>query len=159
MSEKRSARDAALWYLQSRDRTAGEIRRYLREKEYTDEEIEETLAFLREYRYVDDASYAARYLRYAVERGKGPLKVRADLEGRGVAAALIREALEEGYPEELEQETALREGQKAMAGKPAEQRFLDKTARRLQSRGFRASVITEVISRLRAAGSEDTEEN
>ena len=61
--EKRSARESALALLEYRDRTEQELRQKLLDREYSKDEIEETVRFLREYRYLDDEAYAMRFIR------------------------------------------------------------------------------------------------
>ena len=61
--QNRTVRECALALLEFRDRTERELRQKLKEREYGPEEIEETVRFLREYRYLDDEASAGRYIR------------------------------------------------------------------------------------------------
>lgn len=54
--QNRTVRECALALLEFRDRTERELRRKLKEREYSTEEIDETVLFLKEYRYLDDAA-------------------------------------------------------------------------------------------------------
>lgn len=88
------ARSAALGYLSHKARTAEEVRRNLRKKDYGESAIEDTVAWLREREYVDDAAYAERYARQRFEhKGYGPRRIRRELKRRGVASRHIEEAL------------------------------------------------------------------
>ena len=52
-SQNRTVRECALALLEFRDRTERELRQKLKEREYSAEEINETVLFLKEYRYLD----------------------------------------------------------------------------------------------------------
>jgi regulatory protein len=90
----KTTREYALAMLERSDRTEQQIRQKLQEKECPADEIDETVAFLKEYHYIDDAEYARRYVRASSSR-KSRRRIRSDLEQRGVARTLIAEALEE----------------------------------------------------------------
>ena len=51
--QNRTVRECALALLEFRDRTERELRRKLKEREYSPEEIDETVLFLKEYRYLE----------------------------------------------------------------------------------------------------------
>lgn len=91
---QRSVRDCALSLLERCDRTAAEMRRKLREREYSLEDIEKTMEFLEEYRLIDDGEYARRYIRTHSGR-KSVRRLRLDLEQKGVGRELIDEAMED----------------------------------------------------------------
>ena len=59
-SQNRTVRECALALLEFRDRTERELRQKLKEREYSAEEINETVLFLKEYRYLDDEAYVDR---------------------------------------------------------------------------------------------------
>ena len=86
--QNRTVRECALALLEFRDRTERELRRKLKEREYSTEEIDETVLFLKEYRYLDDAAYAGRYIRTCAAR-KSRRQIRADLERKGVSREII----------------------------------------------------------------------
>lgn len=102
MRQKKSVRECALTMLEYFDRTEKEMRQKLKDKEYTPEEIEETLCFLKEYGYVNDAEYAGRYIRVCSSK-KSIRQIRCDLERKGVAKELIAAALGENPVDEEEQ--------------------------------------------------------
>ena len=92
--KQRPVRDCALTLLERCDRTAREMEKKLKERGYSTDEIEKTLAFLQEYRYIDDEGYARRYTRTHSAR-KSLFRLRGELEQKGIARELIDEALEE----------------------------------------------------------------
>lgn len=159
---EKSARDAALDYLKRRERTAAEVKKHLTEKEYPPEEIQEAVSVLREYHYIDDARYCRAYLNYAMEKGRGPLRVRQELADKGVDKELARAAIEEAYDREAERALALQEARKALGilaedgengedgdGRRPEEKDLARIARRLTAKGFSNSTIYDTIGKLK----------
>ena len=84
---------AAVRLLGSRDHSEFELTRKLRKREHSDEAISGALLELQELNYVNDARYAVDYTRQRVERGFGPLSVRAKLRERGIEAHHVNAAL------------------------------------------------------------------
>lgn len=102
MKERKSARECALFLLEYSDRTEQEMRGKLTEREYLPEEIDGAIDFLKEYRYIDDAGYAKRYIRVYSAR-KSTRQLRGELERKGVDRELIALALEAEPVDEEEQ--------------------------------------------------------
>lgn len=78
------------------DRTEKNLREKLREKEFSEEEIEEAVRYVKSFHYLDDERYAATYIR-AHEGDKSLLRLRQDLSRRGVEKDLIDRMLAEVY--------------------------------------------------------------
>ena len=55
-------KNAALKIIERSYKTEKEVRDKLREKEYTDSQIEKSIEFLKEYNFVNDDSYAKAYI-------------------------------------------------------------------------------------------------
>lgn len=80
--------------------TADIRRKALKDLEGDADAAEKVMASLVEDRYVDDARYASAYAREkATIQGWGPVKIRFQLRGKGIADAAITEALAEIEPE------------------------------------------------------------
>lgn len=80
--------------------TADIRRKALKDLEGDADAAEKVVASLVEDRYVDDARYASAYAREkATIQGWGPVKIRFQLRGKGIADAVITEALQEIEPE------------------------------------------------------------
>ena len=94
----------ALWLLSRRAYTAREIRDKLVKKEATPEVVEETLARLIERKFVNDAEYAAMYVR-SRKTQKGPLVLRQALFRKGVSEEVVSDTLLE-LDEDSQSETA-----------------------------------------------------
>ena len=79
-------------------------RKALKDMEGDTEAAAKIVASLVEERYVDDARYAAAFAREkATLQGWGPVKIRFQLRGKGIAEDAIQAALEEVEPEKAEE--------------------------------------------------------
>ncbi|MDO4294544.1 MAG: regulatory protein RecX [bacterium] len=90
----RRARECALYYLKTRDRTEAEVRGKLRENAYPPSVCDDVLLFLKEYHYVDDEAFALRYVLSHQER-KSQKKLYFDLLAKGIAESLLLSVLDE----------------------------------------------------------------
>lgn len=167
VQKKKNPIDVALKHLSNRDRTCQEIRKVLSEKEYSTEEIENTINYLLGMNYLNDESYVEKYIEYAVSKGKGRAKIKVELRNKGVDKELIDDMISCSEPLELQNE---RERAFAHALKIMEtvkmgdisnydddfygnvQKYKDlqkikaKIARRLQSLGYSMDVILGTIN-------------
>ncbi|MDE2221116.1 MAG: regulatory protein RecX [Gammaproteobacteria bacterium] len=84
---------AAVAFLARRDYAAGELAAKLRVNGYESTVVATVIADLSARRLLDDARYAGHFVDYHRARGQGPLRIRRELEGFGVAGALIEAAL------------------------------------------------------------------
>ena len=83
--------------------TADIRRKALKDLEGDADAADKVVASLIEDRYVDDARYASAYAREkATIQGWGPVKIRFQLRGKGIADAVISEALAEIEPAKAE---------------------------------------------------------
>ncbi|MFN0159504.1 MAG: regulatory protein RecX [Bacteroidota bacterium] len=113
-----SARRAALRYLASRPRTEREIRDKLREKEFSDEEINRTIHDLQRSRLINDEEFARMYVRDALQRRPpGRLLLKQKMLLLGLDKSTIEGALDEIYPEENQGESALQAAESLIAKK------------------------------------------
>mgnify|MGYP003364980678 CR=1 FL=1 len=95
------AYNRALDYLSHQLRTEREVADKLATLEIPEETIEQTLKKLREFTLVDDAHYAASYVRTVMHTGdKGPRVIRQHLRQKGVGEKVIDDALTLYTPEE-----------------------------------------------------------
>lgn len=84
------AREKAFALLKVRGRTEYELRTRLRTAWFPEIIIEETVRFLKEYRYLDDEAYARNYAEVYGEK-KSRAELEQDLRKKGVDRALIQE--------------------------------------------------------------------
>lgn len=88
-------RAVALELLAFKPRTASELTGKLLERGFSEEVAADCVLRCEGMGYIDDVRYAATFVRDRLGvRHHGPLRIRQDLQRRGVAEALIREALD-----------------------------------------------------------------
>lgn len=167
--KKRSAFDAACGYLSFRERSAFEIREYLREKGYDGEERDAALEKLKESGFVNDGGFADRYIEYAMSKGRGPKRIRRELRQKGISPEDIEDAfyrLEENGTGVDWQERAAEQAAESLKSDEAAslqngERLSDRTAgrisRRLDSLGYDGSHVRYALGRLRAMRGEKDE--
>lgn len=172
-SHKADAFDRAAAWLAIRPRTEWEVRKYLKQKEYSQSEIDDAIKKLLEYRYVDDRQYCQSYIRMAAAKGKGRRRMENDLAARGIGRSVIEDAfswIEESGEikgEELNDHNArpdavpLDEKKRALtvavkmtrqqleSGKSLDEKYFARVARRLAGLGYTTDVIYFVIGKLR----------
>jgi SOS response regulatory protein OraA/RecX len=107
----------------------------------------EVLETLERVGLVDDARVAASRARHLAQRGFGDEAIRHDLEGEGVAAELVAEAVAELDPE--------RERAKSLAAKRGGDADTARTARWLAGRGFDPSSIEDALGEAALGGFAD----
>ena len=88
-------RDDAIRLLARREYSRHELAERLAAKGHEPETIAECLDALAEQDLQSDARFAESFLRSRILRGQGPLKIRLDLEHRGLERELIRHAFDE----------------------------------------------------------------
>ena len=148
MKNHKTVRECALALLEFRDRTERELRQKLKEREYSAEEIEETVLFLKEYRYLDDEAYAGRYIRSCAAR-KSRRQIRADLERKGVSREVIDLQLQEEDVDEDGQIKKLLQKKGYEPGKRLEPAEYRRVMGALGRRGFSGEAIRRVAEDMR----------
>lgn len=87
--------------IEFRDRTEKELRGKLLEKGYDENTIEDEIAFLKDYGYINDARYAQRFVSDAVNLKKwGKIRIRTELLRKGVQGEIVDNAIEDAFCEE-----------------------------------------------------------
>ena len=82
--------------LEKRDYTEKELRQKLEngKTEYTEEQIDGAIAYVKSFHYVDDGRYACKYIEAMLSR-KSRRQIEQELYQKGVDRELIQEAFEE----------------------------------------------------------------
>ena len=80
--------------LQSRDYTRKQLEDKLKQGEYPRECIEEAVAYVESYGYIDDRRYAEDYVEYHIQN-KSRARIETDLLRKGIAKDVIRTVFEE----------------------------------------------------------------
>lgn len=90
------AQDTALRYIGYKMRTVKEIRQKLAEKEFSEETIEEVIAFLEKYGYADDREYCRKYIKEKLRmKPKSGYALKIELRQRGISTRIIDEVMAE----------------------------------------------------------------
>jgi regulatory protein len=157
--------DKALATLGARARSAGDLRRWLKTKEFTEAEIAPAIEKLSALGLLDDRQFALGFARsrMAPGRGFGPRRIAAELAKRGVARAVVDSVLNElGAEQDQAAEDAEARGEttasNAQLAAQKKLRSMAKLAPDVQKRrlfgylarrGFAQSEISAVLNSLR----------
>lgn len=88
-------RQKAWRFVTYKPRTERQVHDALRKQDWTDEEIEDVLLWLREFRAVDDVAYAERFILASLERKPlSPPAMRAALLTKGIPELVVADVLE-----------------------------------------------------------------
>ena len=91
--DPKRVRAKALGFLARREHSAGELRRKLLERGYESTAVEAVLDVLADKKLLSDERFVEEFVAARVRRGSGPMKIREELRGRGVAAGLVDRAI------------------------------------------------------------------
>jgi regulatory protein len=146
---------ASLAYLTRRDYAVAELRHKLLQRGADEQQLELVLARLRQEGYLDDARFAAAFVRDRREfRPCGAAMIRHELALRGVDEELIEAALEAEYGEEQQRQALRKLLAKAQAKlEPAPQepeaarKYRERLYRRLLVKGFPQGMIFSEINK------------
>jgi regulatory protein len=88
-------------WLARREHTQAELRAKLAERDFSANEIESAVAALVADGLVSDERFAENFIAARMRKGQGPVRIRMDLQQRGVSAELIALHLDARSPEWL----------------------------------------------------------
>lgn len=147
MAEETAAAEceaAAVRLLARREHARRELAAKLRQRGFRSDVVETVLAALEERGLLSDERFAEEYVRYRYNRGYGPLRIRAELQERGVDDAIANRWLDDP---ELDWEAAARAAwQKRFSGRGgADTAQRRKEQRFLNYRGFTSEQIRSVL--------------
>ena len=86
----------AMHLLEKMDRTEQQLRKKLLEGEYPNELVEEAIAYVKSYHYIDDERYARTFIRLNQDR-RSIGRMKMDLFAKGISADMIDRAIDEEY--------------------------------------------------------------
>lgn len=101
----------ALKFLSRKQMTVSQLEKRLEEKEFSHEEIKETIVRLEEWKYLDDSSYAVSYIKSRREK-YSKRRTMVELVKAGIDKELAIVLLEKSYTEDNEYQNCLRLGRK-----------------------------------------------
>ncbi len=135
----------ALYLLEKMDRTESQLREKLTAGEYPVECIEDAIAYVYKFHYLDDLRYARNYIRYSQER-LSRQQLKQKLMAKGVRREDIEIALEEEYSgdESIQIRTLLQK--RHYAGEGRETAEFRKTYQYILRRGFKSNDILKEMN-------------
>lgn len=146
------AKQRALDYLAHKPRTEQEVRRKLRERDVAPFVVDQVIARLQELDYLDDEAYAHEYAHNRFSnKGYGPIRIRRELEERGVNRAVADAAVDDLFAEEDATAAAREHAENRwprLAGEDDPRRRKQKMYRYLRRRGFTTDTIYTVLDEL-----------
>lgn len=131
----RSIRETAMDYLSRREHATQELFQKLQTKDYEADEISAALARLTEQGLLSDERFTEVFINQRINRGSGPLKIRAELRQKGISDDMIGAFLNERDVQWQESALAARI-KKYGTERPADLKETARQNRFLQSRGF-----------------------
>lgn len=139
-SELNSAFERAVGYLSAAPRAKKEIRRYLADKSYDKDIIEQTIQKLDAYHYIDDYLYAQSYIK-SKSKKYGAFRISSELRQKGISQDVIDELLSDGAEDNIIEVAKKYLNSHKSADKQKLKRFL-------AGRGFSWDSINGAVSQL-----------
>lgn len=147
--EVERAREKALGYLSYRPRSEAEVRRYLTEREFSAQTVDEVVARLCQVGLIDDSAFARFWIENRERfRPRGERALIQELRQHGIADVVIEQALAD-FDAEAVGATYAREQARRLAHLPPEQ-FRRRLGERLARRGFAYDLIQNLLERYAA---------
>jgi regulatory protein len=145
-----AAKEYAFLLLKFRLRSIKELEERLKKKKFNPEIIKETIAFLKEKRFLDDTIFARGWIQSRIKRPMGIRKIKQELNLKGIDKEIIESSIRE-LKEDYSEEDIVRE--------LAQERFSKlkdiepRSAQRrvyayLMRRGFPPDIVIDAISNL-----------
>jgi SOS response regulatory protein OraA/RecX/flagellar motor protein MotB len=142
-------RQKAYRYATYKPRTERDLRRFLDKAEATEEESAGVLAWLAEFRLIDDEGYARRFIEASkLRKPLSPTMMRRSLLAKGLSESVVEAAMaSETTPQDsFEAARAVARKKLRMLTPDNDRSTEDKLVRFLQYRGYTWTVIKDVIS-------------
>lgn len=150
-----SAKNYGMRLAAARSYTKAGLVRKMREKEFDEWAIEQTVSFLEEYRLLDDEEYTRRFIHDSIYiKGHGKYRIQSALYEKGIAKELTERILTEFRFDEIEEEMLLPLAKKKLGGDFSYQNMM-KTKRYLAARGFGFDVIDSAVKKIADGSGEE----
>ena len=142
------AKDIVLKYLRNKDRSINEVKRYLEGKGFNREVIRRSIDFIKNLNLVDDQIYAENYVIESLRKGIGELKIRYELNNKGVDNYITEKIIQKHLSEEEAYKNALEIIQKKFTGDSWNEKTKARIGRFLSSKGYSEETIYQVLETL-----------
>ncbi len=138
------ARQRALHLLEKQDRTESNLRQKLREGGYPTEVVDEAVAYVKSFHYVDDRRFAENYVYFHKDK-RSRQRIRQDLLMKGIDKELADDVLERDYG--TDERALINEllEKKQYNPETADKKEQARMYRFLASRGFSSGDIMDAI--------------
>ena len=132
--------------LARREHSVAELRAKLIAREFDAGEVDRAVARLAEEGLVSDERFAEAYVASRVRKGQGPLRIRVELERRGVSSDFITTCLEQG---DIDWDGLARSVRVKKFGSVSIENYREwaRQAKFLQYRGFTGDQISHVLGK------------
>lgn len=141
------AKKRALNLLEKMDRTESQLREKLEVSEYPTECIEDAIAYVYQYHYLDDLRYAKTFIRFRQEK-LSQQQIRQKLMAKGICREYIEQALIEEYSGDEGTQISNLLQKKHYQGEGRDTAEFRKAYQYLLRRGFRSSDILKEMDRM-----------
>lgn len=141
---EQAARRLALGLLARREHSVRELTTKLSQRDVPDDAIRDTVEALQAERLLSEARFVEQFVRSRIERGDGPLKIRAELAQRGIDAATAEQELDRQAPD-WGQLAEVQRHKRFGNTIPADFTERARQARFLQGRGFGMAEIRRAL--------------
>ena len=142
-SDELVATNVAMKYISSKIKTEKQIKDYLYKKEFTKPIVEAVVNKLKEYKVIDDKTYAEMYLR------SNPTFSKRKAEQKLSSFGVKKELTEELTNEIDDFESCLTNAQKFMKNKAMDEKTKEKLIRRLMYLGYNWETIKSVLNKFK----------
>lgn len=152
----RKIRDVSLRILTANDVTEKRMREKLAQRGFSEDEIDGEIAFLKEYKYIDDERWAKRYVESASKK-YGGARIRRELYLRGIENETAEAAAQDAPDPRETVETLL--ARRFAGADLSERKERARAFAYLMRRGFSSQDIMAALRRKSVDGEEDWFEN
>lgn len=150
-----NAKKIALNYVSFKTRTKAQIEQKLKQKGFSNEEIQSVIKFLTEFGYLDDTNFVRNYVKLAIEQKKHSLaRIKRSLLSKGIDKELIEKVLKEFSFDEIEFSNAYKIGVKKYLQllKQGKTQPIQRLAQYLRGKGFEWDIISKVCEQIEREG-------
>lgn len=134
----------AMHLLERQERTEYQLREKLCQNNYPREAVEDAIAYVKRYRYLDDVRYARTFVLYH-QKKRSRLRLKMDLQRRGVKGDVIDATLEEVFTSDEREQMRELLAKRRFPQNPGDQGEFRKNYQFLMRRGFKSSDILSVM--------------
>ena len=149
--DQSNCRKSAMHILEFRTRTEQELRQKLKQKEFSEDQIEDAIEYVKSFGYINDRRYAETYILNR-QQEKSRTKIIQELVQKGIDHSIAEEAWEEACDSERSERDILREQvQKKLSGiEIPDEKQLRRVFAFFMRRGFKyddiAAVVRDIVS-------------